>query len=60
LGNVEVRGPTSLVWNANKLTGAVVANTAFALTQDGSSLSPIDIVAHGANGAGDQPRVVCA
>jgi hypothetical protein len=48
------------VWNANKLTGAVVANTAFALTQDGSSLSPIDIVADGANGAGDQPRVVCA
>jgi hypothetical protein len=50
VGSVGDDGSTALVWNANKLTGAVIANTAFELTQDGSLLTPVDIVTDGANG----------
>ena len=43
-------GCTAVVWNANKLTGAVIANTAFRLSEEFSLMRGVDILRDGANG----------
>jgi hypothetical protein len=51
LGGVPGRGgDTAAVWNADLLTGAVNANSAFAVTQDGSVLTPVSLLQDGADG----------
>jgi hypothetical protein len=51
LGGVPGRaGDTVAVWNADLLTGAVNANSAFAVTQDGSVLTPVSLLQDGVNG----------
>jgi hypothetical protein len=51
LGSVPGRAAdTAVVWNADLQTGAVNTNSAFAVTQDGSALTPVSLLQDGANG----------
>jgi hypothetical protein len=63
LGGEAYQGTnTSVVWNADILTGALIPNTSFVITRDGTPLLPVDLMADPASVDGtvalinDQPE----